>query len=108
MKFNDIDFYEHGGTNSSELGRHVRGYWVAKKFFELAWTNALIEIPRLDWSKPQTTETLCGTACWEPKSFGDRLRLGRCMKYFVDEEMLLLQVANPGKKGKRKFIKVTR
>lgn len=107
MNLNEIDFYERGDTTSAELGRHVRGYWVAKKFFELAWANALIEIPLLDWSNPQTTETLCGTACWT-EYFYDHTRLGRCMKYFVDEEMLPLRVANPGKKGKRKFIKATR
>jgi hypothetical protein len=31
----------------------------------------------------------------------ERIKLGRCIKYFVDHGMLPLKVANPKKKGKR-------
>jgi hypothetical protein len=103
MNFNDIDFYERGGTCKPVYGLHLYGYWVEKTFFETAWTHALEQLPRLDWKVPQTSETICISTYWQAQQIGDRLRLGRCVKYFVDQGMLPLQVANPGKKGKKKY-----
>ena len=103
MFFENIAFYERGGSDKPGLGQHLRGYWVGKKWFEIAWTNASVEFSKLDWAKPQTTESLCGEACWKANGFGNRLRLGRCIRYFADEGILPIQVANPGKKGKRKY-----
>jgi len=106
MKFEDIAFYERGGSDKPGLGRHLRGYWVDKKWFEIAWTTASMNFPKLDWAVPQTTETICGEACWKAHWLVDRFRLGRCVRYFSDEEMLPIQVANPKKKGKRKYVRI--
>lgn len=106
MKFEDIAYYERSGSDKPELGRHIRGYWVSKKYFEIAWKNASAEFLKLDWLKPQTTETLCGEAYWGVSGIGTHIKLGRCMKYFADQELLPIQVANPGKRGKRKFVRV--
>lgn len=107
MEFSDINFYERSGAKTAGLGRHLPGgYWVQKAYFEITWRQVRAAIPALDWaSKPeQSAETLCGEAFWQAqKKGGPRLKLGRCVKYFVDHEMLALRVANPGKKGKRRY-----
>lgn len=103
MKFEDIAFYERTGSDKPGFGRHLRGYWVDKKWFEVAWTNASVNFHKLDWTKEQTTETICGEACWKTSGLGTHLKLGRCVRYFADEGMLPIRVANPGKKGKKKY-----
>ena len=80
------------------------GYWVPKRYFELMWESALKQLPILDWSKDQTAETLFGgKERWLSHKVGGRIALGRCLKYFADNEMLPIKVANPKKKGKRKY-----
>ena len=51
MKFNEINFCESDKPNKPGLGLFLPGhYWVAKKYFELVWRYAALEIPKLDWS----------------------------------------------------------
>lgn len=105
MNFDDINFGQRGGTYKPGLGYLLPGgYWVKKKYFEVAWKNASENLHKLDWKFSQTAESLCGKPCWLMQSFGERIALGRCIKYFVDHEMLPLRLANPGKKGKRKYL----
>ena len=104
MKFNEINFCESDKPNKPGLGLFLPGhYWVAKKYFELVWRYAALEIPKLDWSQEQCAETIFGKARWKEFDFWEQIRLGRCVKYFVTREMLPLRLANPRKKGKRKY-----
>ena len=103
MKFEDIDFYERAGSINHEVGIHLKGRWVPKKNFETVWKGALMEISKLDWTHPQTAETISGVPDWKKLPVGYRISLGRCLKYFVDEGMLPLRIANPEKKGTRKY-----
>ena len=103
MKFEDIEFYERAGSSDHELGRHVGRFWDPKKNYETVWNGALVEIPKLDWTPNQTVRTISGVQDWENKRLGYRFSLGRCLKYFVDEEMLPLRIANPGNKGTRNY-----
>ena len=105
MKLEDITFYERSGTGKQSYGMHVRGYWVPKKYFEDAWMQAQLALPQLDATSVMTTETLCGAAWWKSRSCGEHIRVGRCMKYFVDLGMLPLRLANPGKGGKKKYVR---
>ena len=103
MKFEVIAFYEEAGSGKHELGLHLKGRWVPKKNFQTVWTGALEEIPKLDWTHLQTAETISGVPNWKKLPVGYRISLGRCLKFFVDEGMLPLRIANPGKKGTRKY-----
>jgi hypothetical protein len=102
IKIEDLDFGESGRVDRPGLGLWLPGgYWAIKKWFEIARTLIQTEWPRLDWTVPQTAETLCGISSWRTYEVRERIKLGRCIKYFVDHEMLALKVANPKKKGKR-------
>jgi len=104
MKFSDINFTQSGRFDRPGLGLKLPGgFWVQQKYFETAWQRALENIPKLDWRHLQTAETLCGTKCWRDHDCGPRLKLGRCIKYFVVQQMLPLRVANARKKGARKY-----
>ncbi len=105
MKFSDIKFTEHGGRYGSALGLFAPGgYFVCKRTAELMWQNANEELPKLNWSEEQTAETIFGGKNrWLSYKVGGRIALGRCLKYFADNDMLPIRVSNPKKKGKRKY-----
>lgn len=100
MKVNDINFYEREGYG---IGLHVRGCWVGKLTFEIMWHRASISVHQVDWPELQTTESLYGKKDWRDVEFKRRLSLGRCLRFFSDHEMLPIEIANPTKKGKRKY-----
>jgi hypothetical protein len=100
MEFNDIEFYEH---EKYGIGRHLRGRWVGKTTLELMWRHASASMHKVDWSELQTTESLYGNAEWRDVKFGRRYSLGRCLRFFADEGVLPITLANKGKKGKRKY-----
>lgn len=106
MRFEDIDFQERSGSKAPGLGLLLPGnYWVHKSHFDEAWKLIHAANPALDWQGEQIAETLCADPDWKYRKCGIRIKLGRCVKYFVDQGMLPLKVANPGKKGKRKYIR---
>lgn len=106
MKFSDIKFIEHSSRYGASVGVNAGGYWVAKYLFEEMWPRAEAAMQTHDWSKPQTVVTIFGDKeAWDSHSFGARIALGRCLKYFADHEMLPIRVANPTKKGTRKYLK---
>ena len=106
MKFEDITFSQRSRSGKSGLGLVLPGgYWVLKIVFEVAWSAVRPRWSTLDWRVPQTAETLCSDQIWKPRTCGERIALGRCVKYFVTQEMLPLRVANPNKKGKRKYVR---
>jgi len=106
MKYSDINFTEHNFYYGTLLGFPIRGYWVTKDLFVLMWRKATEEIPKLDWSKQHTVVTIFGDdEEWQQLSFGQRIALGRCLKYFADQGMLPIRVANPTKKGTRKYVR---
>lgn len=105
MKFENIKFCDRSRGSHTEVGLALPGgYWVQKTFFDLAWKLASAGLRIVNWRVPQTAETLCNDPTWKERKVGARLKLGRCIKCFADSGMLLIKVANPGKKGKRKYV----
>lgn len=94
----------HYGT-SSHQGLTLGGrYWVEKGYFELAWGLVWAHFSHVDWTRKQSAESLCNDPDWQDRRRGDRLKLGRCIKYFADQELLPIWVCNPGQSGKRKYL----
>lgn len=104
MNFSDIKFYERGGSKAPGLGLRLRGYWVHKTHFELAWKLLLAANPALQWQGEQTTVTLCNDPDWQYRKPGVRHKLGRCVRFFAESRMLPLRISNPGKGGPRKYL----
>ena len=104
MQFSDINFIEHGGKYGAQKGLRIGGYWVSKDLFDLMWLRAGQTLPKLDWSKSQTAESSFGDSeKWQSHKVGARIALGRCLKFFADQDMLPIQVKNENKKGPRKY-----
>ncbi|HWI82693.1 hypothetical protein [Ramlibacter sp.] len=106
--FCDIPFGPRPRGSSSHPGLILSGrYWVEQGYFELAWRLVWAHFRRVDWSRKQTAESLCNDPDWKDRRRGDRLKLGRCIKYFADNGLLPIWVCNPGKSGKRKYQLIT-
>jgi len=103
MRFENIEFVESGRFDRPGLGLFLRGHWVTKKTVVAAWKRASTNVPGLNWQVVQTTETIYNDQNWQLLPLAFRLALGRCIRFFVDKEMLPLEEVNPGKKGKRKY-----
>jgi hypothetical protein len=102
MRIEELNFGESGRVDRPGLGIWLPGgYWAIKKWFETARTLIQDEWASLDWTVPHSAETLCNSEKWRAYDVRERIKLGRCIKYFVDHGMLPLKVANPKKKGKR-------
>jgi len=108
MKFEDIKFYEHSNSKVAELGLHTPGgYWVPKHVFDEVWARVGECLLWHVGAYPITTAVMYGTEDWKLLPIGFRLKLGRCVKYLVDQEILPLRVANPNKGGTRKYASIS-
>jgi hypothetical protein len=106
MQFSDIKFIERDGPNGSATGLYIAGYWVHKYLFESMWLHAEESLPRLDWSRKQTSADVFGDRTfWLSHRIGERISLGRCLKYFVQQGMLPIREANPGRNGPRRYVR---
>lgn len=97
-----IQFDERNGKHGKQLGIYMRGgFWVPKGDVLMAWKNAAAHYPLVDWGLKVCAATFFDYDEWKAFPFGKQLALGRCIRFFSDQEMLPIEVANPGKKGKR-------
>src|ERR1035437_9807362 len=105
MKFTDIPFVKREGMHGTTFGLFACGkrHWVKRGYFSLMWKTAWNELPKLDWTSPKVTRSFFVAEDWKDFLIGKKIALGRCLKFFVDHDMLPLRVANPDKKGPRKY-----
>jgi len=104
MKFNDIRFIERDTRFGKQQSLIMPGgFWVTKQTCQDAWKQVNQNWHSIDWSLKQCAETLIGSEYWKPQICGKQLAMGRCVKFFITHDMLPrpLEIANPGKKGKR-------
>ena len=107
MDIKDISFENHISRHWDGLALLTSGrYWVPKSDVLLAWKHFSNAVLPVDDQTQVDAQMLFGEpeAVWKAMKVGKRIALGRCLKYFVDHEMLPLKVANPGKRGKKKYV----
>lgn len=93
-----------GPMDGLQLGRN----FVFKDIVETGWQTFRTAIEGADWTKPQTAKSLFNDPNWDRLSFGRRIAIGRCLRYFVDHEMLLLGLLNPESTGTKKYSLIER
>lgn len=79
------------------------GYWVDEDLVRTAWRLFWRGVHGLDPARSHPAEGLYGHEAWDRHHRRDRLKLGRCFKYFAVNQVLPITLANPDKKGKRKY-----
>ena len=105
IDLNSIRFSECCASKQAGLGLEIRGYWVQKSVFELAQKLINATFTTLTWNKPLQVKNICADPDWGSWPWGLRFKLGRCLKYFVEEGMLPLTIVNPGKGGPRRYMR---
>jgi hypothetical protein len=102
MKFEDIQYFQRSGDYPPSFGLYTQGgFWVEETYFVRAWKLISTACPQLRWKGEQTTETLCCDPDWCDRPYLARMKLGRCVKYFMQHDILELIEINKGKGGKR-------
>jgi len=90
----------------------IKGRWVMKSTFLTAYAAILENWSNIDWKVRQTAKTMVGKAHWgAPAERGLIQAMGRCVRFYVDHDMLPVQVAlarkrngDPYKGGKRLYV----
>lgn len=105
MKFSDIRYTKRDTPFGEQIGIVMPGrFWVYRSTMRAAWVQLNNNWPSINWSHKQCAETMIGTDYWQKiRLNGARLAMGRCVRFFVEHDMLpiRLEIANPRKKGKR-------
>lgn len=99
MTFEDIKFVRRGGSLAVDLGLYLPGpFWVYHHTVLEAWVQARTSLPTLNRLADFKTKMLWDERVWNSFPSGKQLALGRCIRYFADNDMLPYQLLNPGKK----------
>lgn len=78
-------------------------YWIAQNHFKEVWELFWLSVVHLDPARKHTTVALCNDPKWCDRPRGQRIALGRCIKYLATQGVLPITHANPGKSGPRKY-----
>jgi len=90
----------------------IKGRWVMKNTFLNTYAAVIKNWSNIDWYVRQTAKTMVGKAQWgAPAERGLIQAMGRCIRFFVDHDMLpeLLAIArkrngDPYKGGRRLYV----
>jgi hypothetical protein len=93
---------KYGPSTGLDLGHH----FVFDGQIRTAWVRICARLASADWTKPQSARALYNDPCWESKSFGARIAIGRCLRFFVNHGMLPLQVINPQATGTKLYMPI--
>lgn len=91
-----------GPSSGLDLGHH----WVFEAQIRTAWTRICAGLASADWSKPQSAKALYNDLGWTSLKCGVRIAIGRCLRFFVNHEMLPLKVINPHSTGTKLYMPI--
>lgn len=103
-----IGFEARHGRNGPCVGMQLGWHFVFKSIFEQAWRRISASIANADKSQLHTAQSLFRHENWRNLSFGYRIAIGRCLRYFVKLGWLPLMIANPNSTGTKKYLVVAR
>lgn len=90
----------------------IKGRWVMKSTFLTTYAAIYENWSNIDWKVRQTAKAMVGKAHWgAPAERGLIQAMGRCVRFYVDHDMLPVQVAlarkrngHPYKGGRRLYV----
>ncbi len=80
------------------------GYWVEESCFLMVWKLFWRNAHLINDKRKHIVSSLCGDPKWESRTRGERIKIGRCFKYFATHNVLPIVLANPGRTGPRKYL----
>ncbi len=99
-----LPFEQHSEAGSTYMACKLSGrYWIPQNHFKAVWVLFWCNVGDLDPARKHTTVALCNDPTWYDRPRGQRIALGRCIKYLAAKGVLPITLANPGKTGPRKY-----
>lgn len=103
-RFERLPFERHTEAGCTYKACKLSGrYWIAQSHFKEVWELFWRNVGDLDPARKHTTVALCNDPTWYDRPRGQRIALGRCIKYMAALGILPITLANPGKTGPRKY-----
>lgn len=104
-RFDVIKYEKRSGKKGAMVGMQLGVHFVFKWIFEDAWKNISAGIATADRNKAHTAKSLFNNPeVWNGyEAKGIRIAIGRCLKYFVENEMLPLFCVNPHATGSKLY-----
>lgn len=107
-RFEAIQYEKTTGPKGSSVGKRLGCAWVFRHIFQATWDRICNSSATADWSKHQTAKSLYDDPNWCSLGFGHRIAIGRCLRHFVNNGMLPLQVINPQSTGTKYYSPIHR
>lgn len=106
-RFAAIAYDKLPGKKGTVVGLQLGPHFVFKWIFLEAWNHISANIATANRSKFYKTESLFNDAdVWAGFEIPIRIAIGRCLKYFVDNNMLPLFCVNPHATGAKLYMVV--
>jgi hypothetical protein len=101
----ELPFVSHKDRTGTYPSLKISGrYWVVQGHFDEVWELFWRSAHQLDPTRKHKTQTLCNDPAWHDRPRGQQIALGRCVRYFAEQGVLPITLANPGKSGPRKYL----
>jgi len=94
---------KYGPSRGLDLGHH----FVFDGQIRSSWESIRAALATADWTKPQSAKSLYNDPSWESKTFGARIAIGRCLRFFVNHGMVPLKVINPQATGTKLYMPIS-
>ena len=103
-RFARLPFEQHTGGGSTYMACKLSDrYWITQHHFKEVWELFWRNVGKLNPARKHSTVALCNDQTWYDRPRGQRIALGRCIRYLGTEGVLPITLANLGKSGPRKY-----
>lgn len=107
-RLGQVKFVRDRRTGGSEFGLLLSGsYWVEEHHFHEAWNLFWSNAHLFDSRRKYSVASLSRDPNWNRRTRGERIKMGRCFKYFCVQAILPIVLTNLGKSGPRKYAVLT-
>ncbi len=96
------------GKNGTVIGLELSAHFVFKRIFQEAWKHLSVSVVTANRCKLHTAKSLFkDMEGWDEYDAGIHIAFGRCLKYFVENNMLPLHCVNPHISGAKLYAVAT-
>ena len=100
-----IKYENRQGKHGDAIGKQLGAHFVFKWIFQDTWRRVAASIDTANKCKFHTAESLFNDAtAWAEYHKPIRIAIGRCLAYFVENEMLPLFCVNPHASNKQYMV----
>ena len=107
-RFEAIKYEKRSGKNGTVIGMQLSAHFVFERIFQDTWKHISVSVVTANRCKFHTAKSLFNDPeVWDGYDKGIHIAIGRCLKYFVENNMLPLHCVNPHISGAKLYAVAT-